>query len=238
MHSRQEFVLRCHTPERTGAAQIVRLIRKLTHAGGFEDTLSYVRIPQLSEPDGLPEPVIRANLANESRGSHSASDSKKALVRRDPLISVFDELAVAGVRRILRLQVEDNSDVLAHSDTAIERAIKGPDSRDEPASTSTRTEPLNIETWYFSPSHVSIWTTTRLTMYSRDWRKPDIDLGLIYNVEPKIKTVHLHWSGGQTVLRGWVDAILELYPEFKELTLIHLHAYQVLYSLCFPLPFL
>ncbi|OJI90159.1 hypothetical protein ASPTUDRAFT_52063 [Aspergillus tubingensis CBS 134.48] len=150
-----------------GAAQIVRLIRKLTHAGGFEDTL--------------------ANLANESRWSHSASDSKKALVRRDPLISVFDELAVAGVRRILRLQVEDNSDVLAHSDTAIERAIKGPNSRDEPASTN---------------------------------------LGLIYNVEPKIKTVHLHWSGGQTVLRGWMDAILELYPEFKELTLIHLHAYQ------------
>ncbi|XRM42040.1 hypothetical protein ABZX51_005278 [Aspergillus tubingensis] len=130
-----------------GAAQIVQLIEKLTRAGGFEDTLSYVRIPQVSEPDGLPETATISNTANEKRGIHGASGSKKALMGRISLISVFDELALAGVRQILRLQVEDNADVMAHSDAAIERAITGSDHRGESTSFGTRTGALNIETW-------------------------------------------------------------------------------------------
>ncbi|BCR98003.1 uncharacterized protein AKAW2_31322A [Aspergillus luchuensis] len=130
-----------------GAAQIVQLIKKLTRAGGFEDTLSYVRIPQVSEPDGLPEAATISNTANEKRGIHSASGPKKALMGRISLISVFDELALAGVRHIVRLQVEDNGDVMAHSDAAIERAITGSDHRGESTSFGTRTGALNIETW-------------------------------------------------------------------------------------------
>lgn len=130
-----------------GAAQIVQLIKKLTRAGGFEDTLSYVRIPQVSEPDGLPEAATISNTANEKRGIHSASGPKKALMGRISLSSVFDELALAGVRHIVRLQVEDNGDVMAHSDAAIERAITGSDHRGESTSFGTRTGALNIETW-------------------------------------------------------------------------------------------
>ncbi|PWY74072.1 hypothetical protein BO83DRAFT_398505 [Aspergillus eucalypticola CBS 122712] len=163
--------------------------RKLLYGNIASDTLSYVRIPQVLMPDGLPETATISNTTSEKRGIYSASGSKKALRGRISLISVFDELALAGVRQILRLQVEDNGDVMAHSDAAIERAITGSDHRGE------------------------------LTSF-------DINIELIHDAEPNVKSIHLHWSGGQTVLRGWADAILVLYTQFKELTCVYLHAYQ------------
>ncbi|GLA25224.1 hypothetical protein AnigIFM63326_001841 [Aspergillus niger] len=130
-----------------GPAQIVQLIQKLARAGGFEDTLSYVKIPQLSEPYWLPEPASKANTTNDKRGPNGVGSQRKATVGRNALVSVFDELAATGVQRILRLQVEDHGHELAHSDTAIERAIRGWNYHGESDPFGTRTRALKIETW-------------------------------------------------------------------------------------------
>ncbi|KAL4919524.1 hypothetical protein BDW62DRAFT_40931 [Aspergillus aurantiobrunneus] len=103
---------------------VVRLIEKVSNAGGFEDTLSYVKIPQLASDTQTMPKVQMQNVANEKR------QLKRSFVDRDPkgrdtLVKVFDKLVEVNVRRILRLHVEDNADEWAHTDTAIERAIKG-----------------------------------------------------------------------------------------------------------------
>ncbi|KAI2905596.1 hypothetical protein CBS147343_1275 [Aspergillus niger] len=130
-----------------GPAQIVQLIQKLARAGGFEDTLSYVKIPQLSEPYWLPEPATKANTTNDKRGPNGVGSRQKATVGRNALVSVFDELAATGVQRILRLQVEDHGHELAHSDTAIERAIRGWNYRGESDPFAMANMILRISPW-------------------------------------------------------------------------------------------
>lgn len=126
------------------AAQVVDLIEKLSKAGGFEDTLSYVNLPALSHISDKPGGSTKAYNPNEGRqrGSHDSKDNPK--LGRSSLVSVFDELAGKGVCNILRLHVED-LDVPAHTDAAIERAIRG---RDSFSLGSRRASAIEIETWY------------------------------------------------------------------------------------------
>lgn len=122
---------------------VVRLIKQVSQVGGFEDTLSYVRIPPLaSETQSIPQKQ-RQNVANEKRPlkSGSVGEDPKG---RNTLFEVFDALVEVGVRKILRLHVEDNVDEWAHTDSAIERAIKGSYrlSTERP-----RSDALEVEEW-------------------------------------------------------------------------------------------
>ncbi|KAL5003235.1 hypothetical protein BDV10DRAFT_201119 [Aspergillus recurvatus] len=184
---------------------VVRLIEKVSRAGGFEDTLSYVRIPQLaSEAQNGPK-GHKQNVANDKRLLNRGPTDRQ-LKGRDTLIKVFDKLVEVNVRKILRLEVEDNADEWAHTDTAIEQAIRGY----TPYSSGERRESLEIAEW--------------------DWRKPDMNLEVINHAAPLVEHIHLHWSGNQAVLYGWAsseDGIpLMCRNPRSSLSKVTLHAYQ------------
>ncbi|OJJ43666.1 hypothetical protein ASPZODRAFT_154494 [Penicilliopsis zonata CBS 506.65] len=174
-------------------AQVVHLIRRLGKAGGFEDTLSYVKIPLLSEPYWLPEQMIKANganAANDKRPRKSTPGQDKSLLGRNALVAIFDELAAANVRTILRLQVEDNGDELAHSDTAIERAIKGRDLPDISIDVIIYAAPtikhLHLH-WGGSQTVLRGWTKGILELYKPRKRLSSVNLH-IYQVQ--VDTTH------------------------------------------------
>jgi hypothetical protein len=106
---------------------VVRLIDNVSKAGGFEDTLSYVRIPRVVSSSSMTTKPLQ--------GPYSANEKRQLKPRaldaggkgRDTLVEVFDKLFAVNVRKILRLEVEDNGEEWAHTYTAIERAIKGYD---------------------------------------------------------------------------------------------------------------
>jgi ankyrin repeat protein len=58
-----------------------------------------------------------------------------------------------------------------------------------------------------------------------DWKRPDLCSEVIYNVAPKAREVHLHWSGNNAVLRGWAEERgLKRLTELRDL---HLSVEQV-----------
>ncbi|KAL4876220.1 hypothetical protein BJY04DRAFT_223305 [Aspergillus karnatakaensis] len=190
---------------------VVRLIENISIAGGFEDILSYVKIPQLVlEAQGIPRSQQRPNVANEKRHMRRNVIDKEGQ-GRDSLVKVFDKLAEVKVRKIIRLQVEDNGDEWPHTDTAIERAIKG-------------------QSHYWDE-----FTRTGLDIKEWDWCKPDINLDVIRYSAPMAEHIHLHWSGNQTVLYGWAsnENGIPLISKRAQslLSQITLHAYQGLESL-------
>ncbi|KAI8675461.1 Peptidase-S8 domain-containing protein [Fusarium keratoplasticum] len=81
----------------------------------FEDILQYVAIPKLS---------VQANRAGERSGSRRSAKPDGA-GRRD-LCYVFDRLRKKGVKTILKVFIDDSS-MPAHSDEAIEDALKSMD---------------------------------------------------------------------------------------------------------------
>lgn len=121
--------LRDNTPDKV--AGLVLMLDKPGGERGFEDTLSYVRLPVLSytsdNPIG-PNPSSNANEANERRQRESGGQDNK-LMGRNSVVTVFDKLAEVGVRSIVQLTVEEDQKSPPHSDSAIERAIRGEDSR-------------------------------------------------------------------------------------------------------------
>ena len=130
--------------------QVVDLIGKLSKAGGFEDTLSYVYLPVLSsvyEKADASRFDGRRYGANERRQRGRTANENQA-TGRSALISVFDKLASVNVRTILRLHVDDR-DNLSHSDAAIERAVRG---RDFFSLGHSRNEPIHVEHWYADPT--------------------------------------------------------------------------------------
>ena len=141
------------------------LIEKLSKAGGFEDTLSYVSLPGLShvhDVAGVPPKVYGANEGRQ-RGVTLQENPKMG---RSSLIKVFDKLAAVGVRNILRLHVDDSQSP-AHTDASIERAIQGRDYFAKESSGENRNESIDVELWYiksllFIPClhcHISALTT-------------------------------------------------------------------------------
>jgi hypothetical protein len=132
------------------ADEVVNLIEKLSRAGGFEDTLSYVNLPFLNHlTDSSNSPISKSYTSNERRSR--LSDDKAQPVRpdggRSSLISVFDKLSANKVHTILRLHVNDLNPP-AHTDAAIERAIRGQDTF---SLTVPRPLAINIETWCVVP---------------------------------------------------------------------------------------
>ncbi|KAL4807719.1 hypothetical protein BDV18DRAFT_151634 [Aspergillus unguis] len=188
---------------------VVNLISKVSKAGGFEDTLSYVKIPQLGSE--VQSRAQRQNMANERRPKRNTFDKEPS--GRSTLIKVFDKLVEVKVRRILRLQVEDNVDEWAHTDTAIEQSIKG---YNQFAGGIARNVALEIEECS--------------QMDRRDWCKPDMNLDVIKYAAPSVEHIHLHWSGNQTVLYGWAsgeNGIPQMYRGKRSLlSKITLHAYR------------
>ncbi|KAL6790254.1 hypothetical protein GGI42DRAFT_218651 [Trichoderma sp. SZMC 28013] len=161
--------------------QVVDLIEKLSKAGGFEDTLSYVNLPILTtihEKSSASKSDNRGYSSNEKRQRGGAHQENPKL-GRSALISVFDKLVSVNIRHILRLQVDDREG-LPHTDAAIERAIRGQDSF---SLGNTRKEEIKIESW--------------------DWRKPDLSMDVISFAAPDATHINLYWSGNQTILKGW-----------------------------------
>ncbi|KAL6695387.1 hypothetical protein J3F84DRAFT_408366 [Trichoderma pleuroticola] len=161
--------------------QVVDLIEKLSKAGGFEDTLSYVNLPILTtihEKSSASKSDNRGYSSNEKRQRGGAHQENPKL-GRSALISVFDKLVSVNIRHILRLQVDDREG-LPHTDAAIERAIRGQDSF---GLGNTRKEEIKIESW--------------------DWRKPDLSMDVISFAAPDATHINLYWSGNQTILKGW-----------------------------------
>lgn len=122
--------------------QVIQLIDRLSRAGGFEDTLSYVRIPVLSVSNNKPR-ALQSDIRGHTRNSSHEIEGNR--MERMDLVRVFDKLASENVRRILGLFIEDG--VSSHSDAAIERAIQGRCSI-EIDGDSTRAVALEVECWY------------------------------------------------------------------------------------------
>ncbi|QYS96682.1 hypothetical protein H0G86_003922 [Trichoderma simmonsii] len=130
-----------------GADKIIDLIERMSF-GGFCDTLAYVYIPIVEHSQ---DKKSTATPSKKSLSINQTMDYQKALlenpkVGRNSLVTVFDKLYDCGVRRILRLQVEDR-DNPSHTDAAIEKALQGRDSLSAQPEKQFR-GPISVETWY------------------------------------------------------------------------------------------
>lgn len=63
------------------------------------------------------------------------------------------------------------------------------------------------------------------SLFTRDWRKPDLSPDLIAFAAPDVEHVNLYWSGNQTVLKGWGS--LEGIPNLAKLKSLRLYASPV-----------
>ncbi|KAF7880798.1 uncharacterized protein EAF02_006689 [Botrytis sinoallii] len=57
-----------------------------------------------------------------------------------------------------------------------------------------------------------------------DWQKIDISTGVIETVAPKVRAVHLYWSGNNAVLRGWGEE--GGLKQLKHLEAVYIHTRQ------------
>jgi hypothetical protein len=108
--------------------QIVDLISRLS-IGGFDKVLSYVRIPttKLSAPaPDAPKQGLKTYAKRLSSAKQEPVLGENPNPGRQSLVPVFDQLYEVGVRRIIRLYVDDMVPPY-HTDAAIERAIAGKD---------------------------------------------------------------------------------------------------------------
>lgn len=120
----------------------------LEKPGGFEDTLSYVKLPVLSytaaSSTGGSDSTTAIYAANKTR--QRDNDQEEKLMGRNSVVAVLDKLAQVGVRTILQLHVEEDSKTPPHTDAAIERAVRGQDSL---IPTNKREKDgIAVETWY------------------------------------------------------------------------------------------
>jgi len=58
-----------------------------------------------------------------------------------------------------------------------------------------------------------------------DWKKTDLSTEVIYVASPRVREVHLYWSGNNAVLRGWSEE--GGLKRLSELTIVHLHVQRV-----------
>lgn len=123
------------------------LISMLASPGGFEDTLSYVSLPVLAysadNSDSSSSPTSGSYEANQRRQRGSGAHDKKT-TGRNSVVAVLDKLAESGVRKIIRLVVEEDAGSPPHTDAAIERAVRGVDS----SADNRRIAPsIDVEIW-------------------------------------------------------------------------------------------
>lgn len=131
---------------------MVDLIGRLCH-GGFGSTLSYVSLPSLQQMPAqgseTPKAEKKSYPANHRLALKNKTQQKQENPKlgRDSLVKVFDKLQRdGGVRKILRLYVEDREESPPHSDAAIERAVRGMESI-HTMSAPTGREPIAVEEW-------------------------------------------------------------------------------------------
>lgn len=82
----------------------------------FEDILQYVAIPRISVESNV-------NTANSKRVRGSGRSSKQDGDGRRDLCYIFDRLRKKGVKTVLKVIIDDST-MPAHSDEAIEDALK------------------------------------------------------------------------------------------------------------------
>jgi hypothetical protein len=58
-----------------------------------------------------------------------------------------------------------------------------------------------------------------------NWKKTDLCSEVIRKAAPKVREVHLYWSGNNAVLRGWSEA--GGLPQLTQLKTVQLHVQQV-----------
>lgn len=142
---------------------MAELVQRLDKPGGLEDTLSYVNLPVLSytavKGDKLDSKSATAIYSANDTRRRDRDTQQENQMEQTSIVAVFDKLAEVGVRSILPLQVEqdlelDNWEPLStystrsppHTDTAIERAIRGQDSL--MSSNTPKRHAIHIEIWY------------------------------------------------------------------------------------------
>ncbi|KAI1114919.1 hypothetical protein F5Y14DRAFT_461013 [Nemania sp. NC0429] len=107
--------------------KIVHLVDSLDKAGGFDSILSLVRLPVISHiPAQQVEKRLKTYAANQAKtrsGSSLLNSTSTPSSGRYGLVTVFDRLYEAGVRRIIRLEVYD-TELPCHTDDAIEDAFR------------------------------------------------------------------------------------------------------------------
>lgn len=123
------------------------MLKKL---GGFEDALSSVSLPMLSSTyDNIAGsgPKAKPYDSNEHRRRDTGGQEDKSK-GRSSAVAIFDKLAEVGVRNIVRLQVEEPQDTNSapHTDSAIERALRGQDSMSPGSMKQERS--ISVEEWY------------------------------------------------------------------------------------------
>lgn len=128
-------------------ARVVDLVQMLAQPGGFEDTLSYVRIPGLSYVQDTPDSL---NVTKDSYSSNMSRQRQSRLERslpqgRKSLVPIFDKLVEVGVRKILTLDVYDVESP-SHTDGAIGRAINGI-RQDFPDDKRGEESSIDVEIW-------------------------------------------------------------------------------------------
>lgn len=129
-------------------SQIVNLISRLS-IGGFDKILSYVRIPttKMNTPaQQAPKKELKSYMKRTGGTMQGPRFEENPNPGRQSLVSVFDELYEAGVRRIIRLFVDDMVPP-HHSDAAIERAIAGRDSQGLEKPRRENGCRIMVETW-------------------------------------------------------------------------------------------
>ena len=144
---------------------LAKLVSMLASPGGFEDTLSYVILPVLAyTTDTLKKgssPTSTSYDANVKR----QRDNHGNTTGRDSAVAVLDKLAESGVRKIIRLIVEEDPNSSPHSDAAIERAVRG---RDSLVNDKGRDEAIAVEIWYAqrrSSMHTDLAMMQSATMF-------------------------------------------------------------------------
>lgn len=121
------------------------LVQCLESPGGFESTLSYVSLPVVSldaASEVMPNPSQHAANQRQKRDQKGQEDVQ---LGRTSLITVFDALYKANVRRILQLHVDD-LEAPSHSDAAIEKCLVGEDSM-SPNAVGKANRRIMIELW-------------------------------------------------------------------------------------------
>lgn len=131
----------------TRVDSIITLIERMS-AGGFQNTLSYVYIPSLDHGQGGTDNHGTRSERRAYGGTQELRENPN--MGRSDLVRVSDKLSKCKVKRILRLQVDDLKPP-AHTDAAIELALKGveslqlPQGHDASVGSSSRKDALTEE---------------------------------------------------------------------------------------------
>ncbi|KAL2181048.1 uncharacterized protein P884DRAFT_274879 [Thermothelomyces heterothallicus CBS 202.75] len=170
--------------------------RDLIYGKDASDTNLYFDASGHSRADSIITLIERMS-AGSFQKTLSYEPRENANMGRSDLVSVFDKLSKRGVKRILRLQVDDLAPP-AHTDAAIELALKGIESLQLPQGRETAI--VSSSSHNEAPAEERQKSREPILVENWDWRKPDLSSDVIFFAAPQLEHVNLYWSGNQTVL--------------------------------------